>query len=670
MLGRKGYPMTKNKIRVLKRIILLLRAGVILFAILFSTNLFAAEKLITIVHTNDMHSHFQGFSPEIDYQPFKVNADKTLGGWARVAAVINNTKRTRTNPVLTLDAGDFTMGSLFHMLIREEAFELRLLKAMGYDAVTLGNHEFDLKPAGLAAILRTAKAKDGLPQIVLANPVFDRQQPSLSELADAFTEADVKPYIVLQRNGMKIGIFGLLGKDAAEVSPFAKPLTFRDPVETAKETVDILRNREKVDMIICLSHGGLRDNPKKSEDVILAQKVPGIDVIISGHTHTKLDKPVSAYGTIIVQAWCYGKQVGILDIAYDNGKVTLKNYTAMAINSSLAGDADIQNMINGFKQKIDTQLLGPAHLSYDQVIAETSWDLTNTAAESPLGNMIADSIRWDVNQVDSDEKDPVSRVVVAVESNGIIRDDLLKGVTGKIILGDLFRTFPLGIGADNTMGYPLISFYLYGYEIKRATEILTSVRPIKSDDYFLQISGLRFTYNPHRVIFDRVTGMEIGNEEVGYAPLDYSRSNKKLYRVAANIYNATFLKLVGRFTYSMLDIVPKDRNGNAIEKLSAALVDGDKSLPGIQELKEWQGLVKYVRSFPDSDGNGIPDVPEKYKGKLGRIVEKPSVSPVNLVSRAATPTLIVLALSVMVLLLLMIAVIAVIQKLRKVKIKV
>ena len=636
--------MTEMKTRILKGNIALLSAGITLLAVLFSTSLFAAEKLITIVHTNDMHTHFQGFPPEIDYQPFHVNADQTRGGWARIATIIKRTREERKHPVLVVDSGDFTMGSLFHMLNREEAFELRLLKAMGYDAVTLGNHEFDLKPAGLAATLKTAKMKNGMPQIVLANAIFDRKPSALSVLEDAFAEAGVRPYIVLQRDGIKIGIFGLLGKDAAEVSPFAKPLTFRDPVETAKEIVDILHNREKVDMIICLSHGGLRDNPKKSEDILLAEKVPGINVIISGHTHTKLDKPLSIAGTIIVQAWCYGKQVGILDIAYDNGKVTLKNYTAMAINSSLAGDANIQNMINGFKQKIDTQLLGPDHLSYDQVIAETRWDLTNTAAESPLGNMIADSIRWYVNQVDSDEKDPTSRVAVAVESNGIIRDDLLKGVTGKIILGDLVRTFPLGIGADNTMGYPLISFYLYGYEIKRAAEILTSVRPIKSDDYFLQISGLRFTYNPHRVIFDRVTGMEIGNEEEGYAPLDYSRSNKRLYRVAANIYNATFLKLVGRFTYSMLNIVPKDKNGKAIEKLSAALVDGDKSLPGIQELKEWQGLVKYVRSFPDSDGNGIPDVPEKYRGKLGRIVEQPSINPVNLVSRATTPTLIVLAI--------------------------
>jgi 5'-nucleotidase / UDP-sugar diphosphatase len=643
-----------------------LRIAIILTAVFFSTNLLAAEKLFTIVHTNDMHSHFQGFSPEIDYQPFNVHADKTLGGWARVATVIKNTKKERTNPVLVVDAGDYTMGSFFHMLSREEAFELRLLKAMGYDAITLGNHEFDLKPAGLAATLKAAKAKDGMPLIVLANPIFDRKQPALSALEDAFAETGVKPYTVLQRNGLKIGIFGILGKDAVEVSPFAKPLTFRDPVETARDMVDILRHKEKADIVICLSHGGLRDNPKKSEDIILAQKVPGIDVIISGHTHTKLDQPIAVGSTLIVQAWCYGKQVGVMDIGYNDGKITLKKYSAIAVNSSIAGDETIQKMIDGFKIIIDARLLGPDRLSYDQVIAETKWDLTNTAEESPLGNMIADSIRWYVNQVDSDKNDPASHVMVAVESNGIIRDDLLKGVTGKITLGDLFRTFPLGIGVDDTMAYPLISFYLYGYELKRALEILTSVRPIKGDDYYLQISGLRFTYNPHRLIFDRVTGIEMGGEEEGYRPLDYRQSNKRLYRVASNIYNATFLKMVGKFTYSMLDIIPKDKNGAPIANLSTALIDGNKDKPDIQEIKQWQGLIAYVRSFPDTDGNGIPDIPEKYKGKLGRIVEAPSWNPIALVSGGTTPTFIVLSgLGIIVLLIVVIAVVIRKRKERK-----
>ncbi len=641
------------------------RILIIIAALLFTSSSIAAEKLLTIVHTNDMHSHFQGFSPEIDYQPLKVHADKTLGGWARVATVIKNTRKERPHLVLVLDAGDYTMGSLFHMLTREEAFELRLLKAMGYDAVTLGNHEFDLKPAGLAAILKTAKAKGGAPAIVLANPVFDRTKPVLADLQDTFSETGVKPYTILRRDGLKIGIFGLLGRDAVEVSPFAKPLTFRDPVEAAREMVDILRHKEKADIVICLSHGGLRGNPKKSEDILLAQNVPGIDVIISGHTHTKLDRPITVGSTLIVQAWCYGMQAGILDLAVNDGRISVQNYTPVTINSAIADDQQIQLMINSFKKTIDSRLLAALNLSYDKVVAETKWDLINSAQESPLGNLLADAIRWTVNQADSDPRDPSSRVVVAVESNGVIRDNLAAGKTGKITAGDLFRTIPLGIGSDNTMGYPLISFYLYAYEIKRALEIPTSVRPLKeNDDYFLQISGLHFTYNPHRMIFDRVTAIEIGSEEEGFTPLDYSASNKKLYRVAANIYNATFLKMVGKFTYSLLEIVPKDKNGARIEKLSAAIIDGNKSQPGTQEIKQWKGVMQYVRSFPDTNGNGIPDIPEKYRGQLGRIVEAPSFNPVNLVSRPATTTIVVVAvLSFVVLLIVALGI--VIRKRRK-----
>lgn len=325
-------------------------------------------------------------------------------------------------------------------------------------------------------------------------------------------------------------------------------------------------------------------------------------------------------------------------------------------------------MIDGFKRQIDQDLLRPVGMSYDQVLAETRWDLANDAEESPLGNLIADSIRWYVNTTDPAAGDPAARVVVAVESNGIIRDNLLAGTTGKIILGDLFRTFPLGIGADDTMSYPLISFYLYGYEIKRALEILTSVRPFKGDDYFLQISGLRFTYNPRRMIFDRVTGIEIGSEEDGYRPLDYSTANQQLYRVAANIYNAAFLKLVGHFTYGLLEIVPKDRSGRSIAKLSDARVDADPARPGVQELKEWQGLVTYVRSFPDANGNGLADIPDKYRGKLGRIVAKPSFNPVNLVYRPGKPTLIALAVLGGIVLFLAAVAVAIIKR-KKLKLK-
>jgi 5'-nucleotidase len=254
------------------------------------------------------------------------------------------------------------------------------------------------------------------------------------------------------------------------------------------------------------------------------------------------------------------------------------------------------------------------NLSSGKVIGHTAFDLKIAEEESNLGNLIADALRWYVNKRDSDPQDPRTQVVLALESNGLIREDLLRGRSGALAVTDVFAAIPLGIGMDDTMGYPLITCYFYASEIKKAMEVLTSVYPRKGTSYFLQVSGVKFTYNPRRVIFDRVTDIRLGSEEEGYVPLDYSESNKTLYRITTNIYNATFLKIIGKYTYQILNIMPKDLNGNPIDDLSASRVDADKNQPGIQELKEWIGVMEYIRSFPDTNGDGSPDVPDKYRG--------------------------------------------------------
>jgi len=617
--------------------------------LLYPAILFGEEKLLTIIHTNDLHSHLLGFSPNIDYTPLRTGDDQTVGGWARIAAVIKSEKTTRANPTIVLDAGDFLMGSLFHMVAREEALELGLMKEMGYDVVTLGNHEFDLMPHGLARILNSRHKKGGLPEIVFSNPIFHPDSIEDDTLEDSFKKGLVKPYVIKEIQGIRIGIFGILGKDAAEVSPFARPMKFRDPIKTSREMVKTLREKEKADLVICLSHGGLGENKSLSEDDRLAKEVPGIDLIVGGHSQTKLEKPLLVNQTMIVQAGGHGEYVGVLDLAYEKGMMDLRGYKLVEIDDSIQADEKIQKKVESYIGLINERVLKKENLNFHKVLAKTDFDMRFADDESNLGNLIADSIRWKINRIDCDRNDPVTKVVVAIESNGVIRDDLLRGKTGNVAVCDLFRTIPLGFSrGDDTMGYPLITCYFYAHEIKKTMEVVTSIYPKKGSNFFLQVSGMRFKYNPNRVIFDRVTDIWIGSEDEGYQPLDYSETNKNLYRIATNIYNATFLGYVGRFTYGILDIVPKDRSGNPVvtktpkgnpfDVLLSLRVDVNKNKPGIQELKEWVALMDYVRDFPDKNRDGFPDIPEKYRGKLGRIVREASWNPVSLLSRGTYVT--------------------------------
>ncbi len=602
-----------------------------MMTVLFYTPLLAETRL-TILHTNDLHSHLQGFSPNRDYSPTITGNDDTMGGWARIASVIKTEKAKRDNPVLVLDSGDFLMGSLFHMVSREQAFELVLMKEMGVDMTTLGNHEFDIRPEGLARVLESAVQKGKMPQIVASNLIFDDTNIKDDRLEALFKQGVVKPYQVMVKDGLRIGFFGLMGHEAAGFSPFASPVKFSDPFETAKEMVRVLKQDEKADLIICLSHSGLNSDPEKSEDELLAQNVDGIDIIISGHTHTRLLKPIICNDTVIVQSWAYGKHIGVLDMIVSSEGVRVTKYQAIPINDAIAGDTHINDMINSCIDIVNQDVLKPYNLRFDQPLVKTDFDLKLAQEETNLGNLVTDATRWMVDQVEYDPADPGSRVDISIQSNGVIRDNILKGETGLVTVSDLFRVVPLGIGSDDTMGYPLVSIYVNAAEIKKVFEVLTTVCPLKGDDYYLQVSGAKISYNPNRMLFDRVTDIALEDGNGSYSPVKYSSENSRLYKFVTNIYNATFLKIIGGFTNGILTIVPKDRLGNPLEDLASARVDGDKSMPGIQEVKDWTALMKYVQTFKDSDGDSIPEIPELYRSNDGRVVAQASFNPYKLLA--------------------------------------
>jgi 5'-nucleotidase len=615
-------------------------------------------KNLTVIHTNDLQSRLLAFGPNREYTPFTLEDDQTIGGIARVATVIKTLKSKSPETTLVIDGGDVLMGTLFHTISREEALEFRLMHQIGYDAITLGNHEFDFRPEGLAQIIKSAWRNGGLPPLVLANAIFSETDSSDDSLHALFKAGFVKNCRVIEKNGLKIGIFGLLGKNAAEVSPFAAPLRFADPIATAQRMAKILREQKKVDVVICASHGGVwrkSENEKwQGEDVELAAAVPEIDVIVGGHSHTLLPEPIVVNHALVLQASSEGRYVGVLDLKIEDGVVAKTSYQIIPIDDKIAADRETQALVEQSKAIINREILAKYSYSFDQAVAETKFDLTITASDANLGNLVSDGIRWGIDRYEYNPAFPHTKTDLALESNGMIRDDILMGRSGLLQVSDLFRVVPLGIGmAEDSPGYPLVSFHLTAAEIKKALEVITSVYPLKGWDYYLQLSGIKFRYNPKRVIFDRVMEIEIENEKGEFMPLDFSSRNQALYKLGCNFYVASFIKVVGNFTYGILTIVPKDSAGNPIGDLRTALVDADPEQAGIQEVKEWETFVSYVRQFDDTDHDSIPNIPERYRYPQRRILEMQSLAPVLLVKNATYVTWSVVILAVMVLLILL-----------------
>jgi 5'-nucleotidase len=583
----------------------------------------ATPQKLVILHTNDLHSHFLGVAPEGDYSPASPGDDATRGGMARLASAIGAARADATaagTPLLLLDGGDFMMGTLFELLATRAASELALMQALGYDATTIGNHELDWTPAGLAAILAAAAAKNVQLPILGSNMRFDPQADGDDDLEAAAAAGAIRTKLVKTVGTLRVGFFGLLGQDAADVTPQKAPLTFAPIATAATQMISELRQVDKVDLVIALSHSGI-DGTGHGEDEALAASVPGIDVIISGHTHDTLTAPAQVGRTLIVTAGSYGKYLGKLELSVtlganpgDSPTVVVDHYRLLDIDDQIPGDPTTQDAVDAYIAGVD-QALAPAGLTYKQVVGETGADLTLPAhAEAPVGNLISDAYRTVTAALQ-----PGAPPVVAVEASGQIRASIAKGKTGQIWLADLFRVVPDGIGPDQNPGYPLVTFYLNAKDLRSGLE-LDAAQDVVADQFFLQVSGLEVAYDMSRSPFGRVTSLQLVTA-LGPQPLDPTNTTT-CYKVVATSYVAGLLGVVKSTTAGALEVVAKDADCTTPVDPTTRFVDADPASPGVTELKGWQALLQYVSGLPDSDGNGIPNVPAAYATPQGRIVAR------------------------------------------------
>ncbi|MGE8362346.1 bifunctional metallophosphatase/5'-nucleotidase [Pseudomonas sp.] len=610
----------------------LLRPLLALACLLVASEAYSTDREFTVLHTNDWQSRLLGFGPNNEYTPATLNDDDTVGGVARLATLLKARREAAgERPVLVLDGGDFSMGTLFHTVTREIGGELRLLTELGYDAATLGNHEFDFRPAGLAAMISSAyRAKgDDLLPLLSSNILFDpdrKEDDSLQAHADV---GRIRPYTVIERGGIRFGLFGLLGNNAVAVSPMIKPVAFADPLATARDMVQILREKEEVDVVILLSHMGVSqqaDGSWRGEEVELVEQVPGIDIVVGGHSHSALPQPVLVNGkTPVMQAGSEIQYLGELRMRIDeSGKPHVVGYQLHPLNDQTPGDAAITARVEDFKNVVSERMLAPKGYRFDQPLAKVDRTLTRAFDDPILGNLVTDALRYATG---SD---------LSFTGNGTIRDNMIQGRHGIQDVSDLFRIAPLGIGEfDQAPGYPLIKVYVTGQEVKNLLEVLLLAYQMRdSKSYYPRVSGLRFSYNPLRVPFDRVSRIEIGDAVRGYQPLDLK--DDRLYSIGATSYVGSFTWLVSDLTKGLLSVQPKDALGQPLTEIKAAIIDTDPDRPGVQEYKEWQGLLDYISSLPDTDGDGLADIPTTGAATEQRMLREPSLHPAELYRYAGT----------------------------------
>ena len=575
-------------------------------------------NVTTILFTHDLHSHFLP-------QPTAEGGES--GGYARLKTVIDGERAVNPDALL-VDGGDFSIGSLIQTLYTTQAAELRTMGAMGYDAVTIGNHEFDHKGVGFAEMLNSAKAAQQaavelllvdarpledmdaykerfgpvtpvLPTLLEANYAPADDNPDRAFIRSAMENYGVTDCVTLERDGVTYGLFGLMGVDSDECAP-TSGFTRTDAAKAAKRCVETLKG-EGAEIIVCLSHSGTGDSLASSEDEELAKAVDGIDVIVSGHTHSTLAEPLVVNDTYIVSSGPYCQNLGSLTFSWDDGgEKRLLDYRLIPIDETVAENPEIAGLVEQWKDMVGEVYLARYGLTYDEVLTHSDYDLNTPASavqeNNGLGTLVSDAFLWADRTLNAAYAD--SPHTVSVTADGVLRANL---PAGDLTAAMAFDVLSMGVGEDGTSGFPLVAVYLTGKELKAAMEVDASVTPIMPAAQ-LYMSGANYAFNTKRMFFNRVydaalTDVTFDESGTGNA---YEIDDNALYRVVTGMYSAQMLGTVKSKSMGLLSLEPKQANGTPVTDFAdCILYDANGN-----ELKEWYALAAYLEQFGE---DGLPD---------------------------------------------------------------
>lgn len=470
---------------------------------------------IALLHTNDTHAN-------LDKAPKRATVIKDLRA----------TYKAEGTPSLLLDAGDVFSGSLYFNKFQGQA-DLALMNYMKYDLMTFGNHEFDLGDADNHLALKEFVTKAKFP-FITANVDFSKNELLAALQSKTITAGPEKGKIyqgvIKEYNGQKIGFFGLTTEETADISS-PGTVAFANYIASAKAAVKKLEDRG-VNKIVALTHIGFDDNEAVDNDKLLARNVDGIDVIVGGHSHTKIEKfdvksetvvdetvvPGKTEPTIIAQAYQYGDFLGNLNLTFDyKGKLTEYNGSLIDVSKAVE-DVKAAEILKPYADQI-------MELKNEEVGANIVNALPNPRlsdgssvnvrnSETALGNLITDAMLDKAKKVNPE-------TVIAVQNSGGIRKAIN---AGPLTIGEILETLPFG----NT----LATVKMTGAQLKDLFEISVGIAPVENGG-FLQVSGMKLSYDGSKAKGERVSKIEVDTNGT-FEMIDPT----KTYTVATNAFTA------------------------------------------------------------------------------------------------------------------------------------
>jgi 5'-nucleotidase len=496
----------------MKRLALLTLAT--LLSLSLGAPLDAAGRTVTILHVTDTHSHLDATGPR------DRGLEGTVGGIAKATTVIGRA-RAQEPDALLLHSGDVLQGDLFFNAYFGVP-ELKWMFAMGFDAMTLGNHELDPGPGGLAGILAAAFDEGAFP-ILSANA---------NGLAGTGLEGFVSSSFVRDAGGVKVGVLGLTVPDDPLFN--GAPVTLdADVIAAATREAAALR-AGGAEVVVLLSHLGF------ARDTAVAEAADGIDVILGGHDHLVLEAPVvlrSASGrdVLVLQPGPHFAHVGRLRLKVDGGAVALAGYDLLPVDADVPPEPTVAGMVAELKAGIEATY-GDGLFSRE--VAEARHDLpmlprgTGPFADAAAGNLVTDAFR------------AAGGTDAAFTSTGFLSEGIAQG---PLVPADLFRVVSYGFDAATGLGFRLVTCRVPAEALATILEIGVA-GPGPEDAFFPHVSGIRFAYDSSRPPFERV---DLSTVRVGGAPLDPSAT----YTLTVNEVVAYFLGTLG---VPLEDVTPLD----------------------------------------------------------------------------------------------------------------